>query len=93
MTETSWAPTGKPTEASELRLIEARERLEPWCTEQHSPSVLDHHHPGVRAALDDNPEGWQITLQHVLDKALEFANSGYGVATIGEWAYRADKGR
>ncbi len=90
MTQTSWVWTEYPTDPHELKLIETRKRSDPLLTGQHASEVLDDNHPGVMAVADGDPEGWKITLQHVLATSSDFANSGCGVAKVGEWAYRGE---
>ena len=51
----------------------------PTYPECHAPDVLDNDHPGVQAAADGNPEGWQITLRHLQDTVLEFISQDKGV--------------
>ncbi len=91
MTQHSWFPTGKPTDAKDLELIKRRECCDPLLAECHSSAVLDNDHPGVAAAERNDPEGWRITLQHVMDQSdSDFAASGLGGAFPRNCAYRGE---
>ena len=90
MTQTSWFPTGKPTDAKDVELIKRRACCDPLLAEHHSLVVLDNDHPGVAAAERNDPEGWRITLQHVTDQSSDFAASGLGGAIPRNCAFRGE---
>ena len=89
MTKTSWALTEKPVEAEDRELIKRRACCDPLLVEQHSSAVLDNDHPGVEAAKSNDPKGWKITLQHVLERSLDGTTSGLRPAPLG-WACRGE---